>query len=265
MDRVTTYVNPSPVLSADLNTIQDNALGIAQLNGYTIGTLPRITTRATTIVDVSFCGPFVIGNKYVQPFAGGTSNVGTLAVNSWYYVYAFDAGSGVAGIEYNSTTVPDARLQYKNGTNTHLYLGCYRTNAAGIVVHATYVNRQCLYDLSNRGSNSDIILNAGNSTAIAAVSCVNHLPPHARILIAEFQLRALTLTGAFAASVFKQLAGTVAQVVMNSPGASGGSWARYDHLITNVFTNSNRDIHYQVTNIAADLTIYSRGFIDCIT
>lgn len=198
MDRVNTYGLNSPVASAELNDIQDTALGIAQMAGTWV-TRPALYATGTTISDV-FVGPtagLVIGTTTVLPAQVETALSGTLAANTWYYVYGYNS-SGAIAYEV-STTAPDAHLRHKTSDTSRAYVGCIRTRFASAAVIPFRMERGVYRwrwskgaDYSSyAGTPSEMWLFADQFTSGAGAANkvvspkpggVPMLPPHARML-----------------------------------------------------------------------------------
>lgn len=127
MDRVQTLSDGSvPTAAGFFNPLQDRILGIAQMAGTWV-TRPTLRAAGTAITDVyvGATAGLVIGTTTVLPAKTETALSGTLAANTWYYVYGYNSGGAIA---YEiSTTAPDEHLRHKSGDASRAYVGCFRT------------------------------------------------------------------------------------------------------------------------------------------
>lgn len=120
MQRVATYVTGDVLPAADVNNIQDTALGIAQTVGYCLGASRMRAT--TTQVSVSRVAAFQSGTEDVVSGTPAALSVGSsLSAGTWYYVYLYN-NAGTLTLEL-ATTVPDASLAHKNGDTSRRYMG----------------------------------------------------------------------------------------------------------------------------------------------
>lgn len=237
MDRVNTYGLNSPVASSELNSIQDNALGIAQMAGTWV-TRPALYATGTAVTDVyvGATAGLVIGTTTVLPAQVETALSGTLAANTWYYVYGYNS-SGAIAYEV-STTAPDAYLRHKTGDASRTYVGCFRTRFASASVIPFRMERGVYrwrwskgFDYSSyAGTPSEMWLFADQFTGNVAATNkvvspkpggVPMLPPHARML---------ALRGAC-------LGNTSSALDLGTGGDTGDRWAVFQPGNTTQFTD----------------------------
>ena len=95
------------------------------------------------------------------------------AASTWYYIYIF-INQGQTAFQI-SVVPPTASNMYKQGGDTHKYIGCFRTNGAGAILKF-YANRgRYLYmDVTPQLQN-------GNSTVEFPVSLTSVVPPTSRV------------------------------------------------------------------------------------
>lgn len=122
---------------------------------------------------------------------------GTLGASArWWYVYAFEG----AGVEYEiSLTAPGAGRRTKLGSATRVYLGCFRTTAAGAPIPGRKANGRWVYRRSALASNETRVLNASTSTGPADLDLSALVPPHARV--ATLALACVGGDGGFSVSI----------------------------------------------------------------
>lgn len=107
---------------------------------------------------------------------GGGGTLG--AVARWWYVYAY-AGSG---IDYQvSQTAPAAGRRYKTGDVTKVYLGCFRTTAAGAPLPGRKSNGRWVYRRSALASNETQALSTTAAAGATNMDLSALVPPHARL------------------------------------------------------------------------------------
>lgn len=119
----------SKIEAADLNAIQENVVGIAQVSGMW-PRRPKVWCEGTSLAETfvgAHVGAFYGTTGFVPGVATATSldGAGTLVADTWFYIYAFNDG-GVCGYEV-SEDPPDATLTFKAGDTTRLYICPMRT------------------------------------------------------------------------------------------------------------------------------------------
>mgnify|MGYP006985671824 CR=1 FL=1 len=126
------------------------------------------------------------GTYHVLASAGATvteaalEGGGSLAADSWYYLYAYRSGGGSLAYEI-STTAPSASRRFKAGDTTRRYLGCVRTTAAGAPLAFEASRGQYRFRRSAIGS-PNVTLRRLTRTSVgsATLDLVPRVPPHAR-------------------------------------------------------------------------------------
>lgn len=119
---------------------------------------------------------------------------GNLNNSTWYYVYAYrNAGS----LDYLiSTTAPDVYLTFRNGAQTHRYLGCFVTDSTGAPIPMRAHKGRYLYRRSALANNQTRALNTSTEQASATnLSLAGQVPPHSRIAILQTQMTIAGTTG----------------------------------------------------------------------
>lgn len=193
MDRIHNYAAGEEVESADLNNIQDAALGIDQAK-YLWIKRPVIAcaggVTGTAVVSVGGTRGLVMGSEVVLPSAAGANLDTTGLVPGWHYIYAFN-NSGVIGYEV-SATVPDATRTYKSTDTSRRYVGCfpvYNDGSNNMVAAFACVNGRFLYRASAMAFAFLRVVNTGTATgAGATVSLAGPVPPHASLAILRARL-----------------------------------------------------------------------------
>lgn len=112
---------------------------------------------------------------------------GNLSNSTWYYVYAYrNAGS----LDYLiSTTAPDVYLTFRNGAQTHRYLGCFVTDSTGAPIPMRAHKGRYLYRRSALANNQTRALNTSTVAGSATnVSLAGQVPPHSRVAMVQSQI-----------------------------------------------------------------------------
>jgi len=240
------------VLSADLNAIQDRAVGAAQVYGLFAGYRPVLSSTGTTNLVIGASGGIGMGSGASSAIVGiGTGSTITLAGlsnDSWYYVYAYNSAtwpSVTVAYEYN-TTAPDAALLIKNTDGLRTYIGCFRTDSSGNVLpfrssrEGTYI-----YRLSKISTAGFLVLNTGTAAVATDVSLASFVPPHARLAI-----------------LAAEVAGTVGQrAKLYTKGDSSGYYPLAPGGITqlDIETDSSQVIQY-VKDTSTSVSLWAVGF-----
>jgi hypothetical protein len=198
MDRVHTWGALEQVASADLNTIQDNATGLLQLDGLWVSK-PIVSCYDGASINLTGGGNIILGNK-MKVNQGGSLNATGVAGGTWYYIYAYDDGTNKINFE-RSTTAPDNYLMYKTGDTTRRYV-CAMIGTATNTVQPFYFSAGRM----QYAKSSTAFISSSSSTGTATVSLV---PPHVKLAIVRATLSAAGsaqilfhggVTGTFAAT-----------------------------------------------------------------
>lgn len=102
---------------------------------------------------------------------------GSLSADTWYYLYAHDAG-GTGSVQFQlSTTAPTATQTWKDagGTALYRYLGCFPTDGSGDPFPLRAVHGHYRYDTPIAVGNSYQTPGDGELVSLAA-----YIPPHTR-------------------------------------------------------------------------------------
>jgi len=160
-------------------TVDVGAIDLAALVNGTVSS--AYNASATTVTAASI--------------EGGGVTLG--AVARWWYVYAYAS----AGIGYQvSQTAPAAGRRYKTGATTHVYLGCFRTTAAGSPLPGRQSNGRWVYRRSALAGNETRVLNVSASGGPADLDLSALVPPHARL--ATLALACVGGDGGFSLSIY---------------------------------------------------------------
>lgn len=142
--------------------------------------------EAVGLYDGTLWKAFALASE-TQLTTSGHFGGGTLAGDTWYYVYAYVSG-GALTLQI-STDAPDAGLIWKStGANTHRYLFCFHTDSSGVALPFRMSRGRYLYrfsaitstelralNTSSEVSLTDVILARGNTAGREL------LPAHSRV------------------------------------------------------------------------------------
>jgi hypothetical protein len=164
------------VHSSDINTIQDNALGIAQVLALSISNW-NIAGSGTTIAYNGLPTVVIGGAVLSFPAANGLT-VSVAAHSAWSYLYLYN-NSGTLTWE-QSATGPDINSgwTFKTGDPTRMYVTAFYVDGAGIMSPFMKVGHRYLYSRSSvsaTGWPGHFILTAATFTTISPNAAV---PPH---------------------------------------------------------------------------------------
>jgi hypothetical protein len=180
MERVETYGALEEVASADLNTWQDNSLGIAQAPYIIVGCPYVYCTDGTNLKISGITGLVLPGfpnGNYSTAVESTYNPVAALSADTWYYLYAF---SNAGTIAFGETTTPPNNALTTLGANQR-YLTCFRTDGSGNIRKFRCDRGDYLWDFSGEASNDFRVLNSGTATSFTDVSLSTFVPPHARM------------------------------------------------------------------------------------
>lgn len=113
---------------------------------------------------------------------------GNLGNSTWYYVYAYRSSGG--SLDYLiSTTAPDVYLTFRNGAQTHRYLGCFVTDSSGAPIPMRAHKGRYLYQRSALANNQTRALNTSTVAGSATnLSLAGQVPPHSRVAMVQTQV-----------------------------------------------------------------------------
>lgn len=249
MDRVTTYAALDEVASADLNAIQDNALGIAQVTGRWV-TRPTLRSTGNGDVVVGATAGLILGTSTVLPAKGETTvSGGTLSVNAWHYVYAYNS-SGAIAYEV-STTVPDSHLRHKAGDTTRAYVGCARSaNSTSAFMPFVMHGGRYVYQLSALASWPARWGNGTDTGAWVDQSLAYGVPPTSRL--ADLHLFASnSQTGYIVAIGLRTTGDTADSRILSARAVASGTVLEVEVTLPWVLTSSQH-VEYRVYNSGSD-------------
>lgn len=268
MQRVTTYSPASQVLSADLNAIQDRAIGAVQASGAFFGYRPVLSSTGTTNLVIGASGGIAMGTGASQAIvgtgAGSTVVLAGLSNNTWYYVYAYNSAtwpSVTVAYEYN-TTAPDAALLIKNSDALRTYIGCFRTDgSANVIPFRTTRSGKYLYRWSAlAGTRTDLLVGSVLNTAgwndviLRNASAVSVIPPHCRLAMLRAQVNGAIGTFAKLRTKGDTVDYHDLPALLAAPGMT--------HFDLEMETDSSLKIQYNI-GTATDITnLYVTGFYE---
>lgn len=247
MELYTTFVPLQKILSVFLNDFQAAAAPASSFAGLLRGGDLSCTDGA--VINIGPVHGVIFSNQvHLSSFTATTITPVGLATDTWYYLYGYVSGAGIA-FEY-STTVPDSSLRFKNGDTSRRYFGPFRTYTDGgsTKIHAfTMMNGRYLYRL--RTVNQAVALSAltgGAATAATAVSLASLIPPHARIADIVIRVSTTASDTTVARVDVWSLSTDTGFIQVTLAGNSLGADARQErHLIE---TDSSRNIHYRFSS-----------------
>jgi hypothetical protein len=267
MDRVSTATSGANASSADYNTFQDRALGIAQAGGLWIS---RPTLRSTGAAQVTV-GPtagLILGsggtthNDRALPAKTETavSIAGAAAPSTWVRVFAY-ASSGAIAYEASATGLDTSGLWKSGAVGTHRYVGCVYVAADGTMHKFKMHNGVYTYQRSaNLAAWEGLIALGPGATAWSTLALAAVFPPH--VTTGRGKLYGTNSSTTLDASVELRTMGDTThyeQMVLQS-GESGR--ANNGALPVDLITDANRDMQYQVTNGFASLSLDVLGFTE---
>jgi hypothetical protein len=271
MQRVVTASALATLQSAHFNTIQDNALGIAQMNGRWIGDAPDLKVDGSNNILISPHLGIVLNDKVLPAKTASYVTIASPAANTWYYVYAYDSAGTIA---YEAvTTAPDATYRmWKTGqTKNYRYVGCVRSTpgASQKLVRSRYHNGRFFYDRSENFNSACTILAAGaGTTTRTGVMLTDFLPPTVYNIAVDLRLSNAAITGAAQAQLYNASAGgnSVADVWADQSGTAAD--ARYGQVHVPIFeceVGVQRLWYvFNTSNASVTLEILAAGFIDSV-
>ena len=143
----------------------------------TVGAILAVAAADTTATIRALSkGATTIGVSKVE---GAPGTLGATA--RWWYVYAYLTDLGAVDFAI-SLTAPDASRRIKGGDFTRVYLGCFRTDAAGSPLPMQKVAGRCLYRASALGSGELQVVSVSTATGATTQSLAALAPPHARMV-----------------------------------------------------------------------------------
>ena len=108
---------------------------------------------------------------------------GSLAADTWYYLYCYRSGGGSVAYEI-STTAPSGPRRFKTGDTTRRYLGCFRTNSSGTPLPFEASRGRYTYRRSaivGPDTTQGLRLLSVTVTATSTLDVSVRVPPHARV------------------------------------------------------------------------------------
>lgn len=138
----------------------------------------KMSWNSATSISVSSGEAWIPGaNALVQPNATLTLSGLSLSASTWYHVYLYN-NAGTPAIEC-VTTAPASpyfgTARCKTGDTSRRYIGSVVTDSSGNIFNFLQVGKDIKY-LSNVSVSPFIVVTAGTSTGITAISCAAVVP-----------------------------------------------------------------------------------------
>lgn len=179
-----------------INVTSSTAVSFSAVSLTTTATTGTVIYRSTFAVSIN--ASTVGANGLSTDISGGT-----LAVSTWYYIWAIDNGSAAAGLISVSSSAP----LLPSGYTTQCRLGAIITDGSANIERTLQLGRYAQYVIGTNPANS---VKAANGTAgtgsaasptLAAVSLASYVPPTATAvnLSLDNQYTGATVAVAFAA------------------------------------------------------------------
>jgi len=215
---------PIKISCTDGSTIDVSAIPLAIVNEN--GLFKTISTNSTVNIGVA---NLEIGANYVS--------------NSWYYIYIF-SNAGNAAFQI-SLAAPDPFNLFKQGSDSHRYIGSFRVGPASTIYKFSASRGQYMY------MDTQTLLTGGNSTSEARVDISSAIPPTSRVVDLH-----LSLTNSSPLTSYVKLL-----------TYSGGSFyqfiaylqSSYDYSYT-MQTNTDQSIRYLTGAATTNLSITILGY-----
>jgi hypothetical protein len=270
MLRVRTYTSNSPVASADLNAIQDNAAGIAQLHGHWLSR-PFLRCHDGTDLSVGPTEGLFLSTATVLPAASTYTFTGSaitsLTPDTWYYVYAYN-NSGVIAYEIssNAPVTGSGWLVTKTGDTAKIYVGAVRAYDDGGTTKLLAVDMQNRIYTYRHGATTaqlgySLVLTDQNATTIQTVNCSKLIPPHSKIAKVRIYTRALG-AGNVDFGIYAESGFTTPELNLTHDKDVSSLFREFELTIS---SGSSTNIFYKVTggtNTDADMSIQIGGFVE---
>lgn len=180
--------------------------GIDFKNIYSRNNLP--SNPAVTQIDYSWTSLY-IGTNYTAHTSVGTINAGasgtvdrldtgSLANNTWYYMYGISNGdaSAVGGLLSASSSAPTL----PSGYTQFRLIGTYRTNGSAQFLNQQQRDMYIWYEVENGGATR--VLSAGAATSFTNVSLTSIVPPIAESIQLSASLSVTTLVAPTSFALF---------------------------------------------------------------
>lgn len=164
------------------------------------GTLAASGTAAAPVVlvgAIESCPLLATDNVWRPYYTSGETTLGashidgggSLAVSSWYYVYAWSDAAAPTTLKFQITTTPPTasaaatipRLWKRDQSANYRYLGCFPTDSAGNPIPVRAARGRYVYRRSACASNETRVLNTSAAAGATNLSLAALVPPHARL------------------------------------------------------------------------------------
>lgn len=241
-------VNNPTKSEADMDYYLLQSLGL-----ITQGSSIRLNSIDGNTISVSPISSIVVAENGLYKLLSSTSivsiGVAELEVgavfnpNQWYYIYAFSLAGNLAF--QISITQPDIHNLYKQSTNTHRYLGSFRTNAGSKIVKFNASRGNYLfYERINE-------LNGGKALTSTAINLLN-VPPTSRYGYLNIYCKNTGVASNFKISSYQ--AGPFLEFNVSANLTSGTT---FTHEIS---LNDSSQIYYLVGSANVSLDFYLAGY-----
>lgn len=258
MQRVATYGFGNILPSADMDSIQDNVLGMAQVPGVMVG-LPYVyCADGTNIIIGGVTGLTTTANANDNLSSGEvTFTTSSLASHTRYYGFAHDNAGTLEYVIFDSgTATPAANLVFRASNTQYRYLFTFSTNGSGHILPFRKVGNRVIYQRSaSITSSSDFEPTmSGTATTYTDVDLSAWLPPHSRLVVLE---------GQFTVAAFGDTVDLITQGDTGSFTHQMRGNATSDILLRTIemVTSSTQKISYKVSS-GASLILRVNGFVE---
>lgn len=252
--------------SAKVNSIEDHALGIAQVPGIWV---PPSHVRCVNGTDIKIgaVAGMMLGNinSTLATASESTYTPSSPTHNTLFYLYAIFS-SGTINFEHSTTGV-DATGNFKSGDTERRYITTFRVNDAGTIVPFEKIAGRYLYRGSAISDATDLrALSGGNQTSFTGIVLSDWIPEYSRIALigCEFSPRIDNIDFAYLGT-FGDTATFPRTMKMAGVNGGGGSGAASDDSIfqdMEIITDENGEIQYKVTHANDALTVFILGYQD---
>jgi len=268
MQQVNDYELGEVLPSAEIDQIQDTALGIAQVPGLMVNPPYVYCDDGVNIKVGPIAGMMVSNNPNETLATSGESTITpTLASSTMYALYAYNNG-GAIGFQLPGygTAPPDGALVFEDGDAAHHFLGVIKTNGSGAIIPFVQHGRSVRY-IRNTASNTELRVlggtGEGSDISFTDVNCGTLVPAFARHVDLQvvwspkrasgFELLSLRTNGITTAG---------AELVLQNEGLYGSSQPADDvfsYFIPFVL-DATQKLEYKVSDADCVASIYVVGY-----
>lgn len=250
-----TLLDTAPVSASSPIAIGRNA---ALFETHLQGFAPTWASPGTNFNNITFSSGsvWVPGLFKILNFPSAiTLPTGTPTANTWYHVYAYDAGGNTPALEA-VTTAPSAAYKgtarTKSTSTSHRYIFSLRANASGRLYCVRYLpGSGRVYYVESNYAGDFILLNAGAATTAALVSCATLVPVTGSLAV-------VSLINIGTADLYLSTPGGNAPTT----GGSGQIWVDNGHTISQVFVplNASQQFQYHFSGAGSTTDIFLNAY-----